>query len=266
MTERAQRGSRKAAAGAVAAAALATLLLAGLRFGDGPPQRPGPASLSSQPAPSRIAATATATATSPSRGAAALQRPRPPRPASAHDPVAQAAPTGLRIEGPAVRITARVCAMAYVRPLDPPGDQRHTVCWVRRGFGVAPGSDARGTTYVLGHAWAQAPLVLNPLSETVMRAALRTAPVRRDGVAIRPVTVLDGYRLILRLPSGRLTYRVYRAFAVAKEQAASVRDLMQESVPDRVVLITCGELGGVDYDDNVVVYARLASSTAANRR
>jgi hypothetical protein len=47
---------------------------------------------------------------------------------------------------------------------------------------------------------------------------------------------------------------------VAKERAADVRDLMDTTIPNRVVLITCGELGGVDYDDNVVLYARLLSS------
>ena len=57
--------------------------------------------------------------------------------------------------------------MAYVRPLDPPGEQHHTVCWVQHDFGFAPGSKGRGTTYVLGHSWAEDPLeVLNKVSET----------------------------------------------------------------------------------------------------
>jgi hypothetical protein len=119
---------------------------------------------------------------------------------------------------------------------------------------------------VLGHAWAEAPLVLNRLSETAMRQVIRVPPVRESGIPVRPVTVLDGYRLTLWTGTGRLTYRVYKAFAVAKQQAGLVRELMDESVRNRVVLITCGELNGVDYDDNVVVYARLESSQAVNRR
>lgn len=156
--------------------------------------------------------------------------------------------------------------MDYVRPLDPPGDQRHTVCWVRQDFGVAPGSNAAGTTYVLGHAWAEAPLVLNRLSETAMRQATHVRPVRVNGISVRPVTVLDGYRLTLWTRTGRLIYRVYGAFAVPKQQAGQVRQVMDQSIPDRVVLITCGELNGVDYDDNVIVYARLESSEGLTRR
>jgi hypothetical protein len=200
-------------------------------------------------------------AAAPSRGVRSNVERSPVR----HDYVAPAAPNRFRIAGKAFRIGAAVCGMTYARPLDPPGDQRHTVCWVRRDFGVAPGSAARGTTYILGHAWAEAPLVLNRLSETAMRQALGERAVLQDGVPTRPVRALRGYRLTLHLPTGRLDYRVYRAFTVAKERAADLPGLMDQSVRNRVVLITCGELHGVDYDDNVVVYARLVSSRAANR-
>ena len=44
---------------------------------------------------------------------------------------------------------------------------------VNEKFGVAPGSNAPGTSYILGHAWAEANLVLNPLSIY----ALHTAPI-----------------------------------------------------------------------------------------
>ena len=58
-------------------------------------------------------------------------------------------PSGFLLWRRAFDIKANVCQMKYVRPLNPPGDQIHTVCWVRKGFGVAPGSDSGGTSYIL---------------------------------------------------------------------------------------------------------------------
>jgi hypothetical protein len=185
---------------------------------------------------------------------------RPPSPP--HDRVAAAAPTAFRIKGAAFDIKANVCQMENVRPLDPPGDQLHTVCWVRSGFGVAPGSASRGTSYILGHAWAQAKLVFNPLSELASKEIDQRHPRAEHGVATFPVKRLDGYRITLRTSHGTLTYLVRQAFAVRKMQAANVPSLMANS-PNRVVLITCAVAGGVDLDYNVVVYAYLISSVAA---
>ena len=64
-------------------------------------------------------------------------------------------PAASRTPAPRYTIKATVCGMEYVRPLDPPGEQHHTVCWVQHDFGFAPGSNGRGTTYVLGHSWGQ---------------------------------------------------------------------------------------------------------------
>ncbi|PZS35471.1 MAG: hypothetical protein DLM58_03695 [Pseudonocardiales bacterium] len=179
-----------------------------------------------------------------------------------HDRVAAAAPSAFQIKGSAFDIKASVCAMENIRPLDPPGDQLHTVCWVRSGFGVAPGSKSGGTSYILGHAWAQAQLVFNPLSELASKEIDQQHPVVRDGVATFPVKHLNGYRVTLHTRNGRLTYVVRRAFAVGKAQAAGVHSLMANS-PNRVVLITCAVAGGVDLDYNIVVYAYLVSSVAA---
>lgn len=176
--------------------------------------------------------------------------------------VAPAAPTSFEIKGKAFDIKAHVCKMAYVRPLDPPGDQRHTVCWVKADFGVAPGSKSGGTSYILGHAWAEAPLVFNPLSELAMREVNRVEPTTEDGVRIWPVTGMNGYRITLGTPTGVLRYQVTRAFAVSKQTAADVKSVMAEHTPNRVVLITCGELGSKDYDYNIIVYAHLVSSRA----
>lgn len=188
--------------------------------------------------------------------------PAKPAPKVPHDVVAPAAPTGFRVSGPAFDITAHVCGMANIRPLDPPGDQYHTVCWVREGFGVAPGTDSGGTSYILGHSWAKAPLVLTPLSVTAMNAMDMAHPVPLAGVPVYPTTVLDGYQIVLTTPNGVLTYVVDSAYAVDKMQAANVAPLMDEHTPNRVVIITCGVHDSQDIDVNIIVNATLVSSKA----
>ncbi|MBV8993491.1 MAG: hypothetical protein JO287_07275 [Pseudonocardiales bacterium] len=178
-----------------------------------------------------------------------------------HDFVAPAAPTRFEMSGPAFDIKANVCQMKYVRPLNPPGDQMHSVCWVRKGFGVAPGSDSGGTSYILGHAWAKTPLIFNPLSELAMQEVTGQNPEMQSGVPTFPVKAINGYNIVLRTPTGTLTYTVTRAFAVSKSRAGEVKSLMA-NIPNRVVLITCGVKNGVDVDYNIVVDAYLTSSTA----
>lgn len=188
--------------------------------------------------------------------------PAPPLPPPPRDVVAPAAPTSFQLSGQAFTITADVCGMPDVRPLDPPGDQRHTVCWVQDSFGVAPGSSSGGTSYILGHSWSQAQLVLNPLSELAMTQVDTSRPEVQSGVPTYPVTALNGYTVVLDTPTGTLTYAVTRAFAVPKELAGDVESLMANT-PDRVVIITCAVNGGVDADYNIVVDAYLTSSLAA---
>ena len=185
---------------------------------------------------------------------------RPPdHPALLHEFVAPAAPTGFEMSGPAFDVKANVCQMRYVRPLDPPGEQKHTVCWVRKGFGVAPGSDSGGTSYILGHAWAKMPLVFNPLSELAMQEVTGQNPETQSGVRTFPIKAINGYNIVLRTPTGVLTYMVTRAFAVSKSHAGDVKSLMANT-PNRVVLITCGVKDGADVDYNVIVDAYLTSS------
>ena len=180
--------------------------------------------------------------------------------------VRQAPPTSFVLHGPAFTVRARVCAMPYVRPLDPPGEQHHTVCWVQHPFGVAPGYPASGTSYVLGHAWAEDPLeVLNPMSELAMRQVDLSRPSAEAGVPIYPVTNLDGYLITLTTATGRVVYRIDRAFAVAKDRAGNVPSVMAERTPNRLVLITCGvrrtSSGLVDADVDVIAYAVAVAAT-----
>jgi hypothetical protein len=218
----------------------------------------GGGSPAAQAAPPRTHTAAPPPTPAPTTSAA----PTPTHTAPPHQFVAPAAPTSFEIKGKAFDIKARVCKMAYVRPLDPPGDQRHTVCWVKADFGVAPASTSRGTSYILGHAWAEAPLVLNKLSEFAMREVNRVSPTTENGVRIWPVTGMNGYTITLGTAKGVLRYQVTRAFAVTKETAADIKSVMAEHTPNRVVLITCGELGSKDYNYNIIVYAQLISSRA----
>jgi len=200
----------------------------------------------------------------PAAAPAVVQVPAPPPtpPAPPREFVAPAAPTGFEMSGPAFDIKADVCQMDYVRPLDPPGDQKRTVCWVREDFGVAPGSDSGGTSYILGHAWAKTPLIFNPLSELAMQEVTGQNPEMQSGVPTFPAKAINGYNIVLRTPNGTLTYTVTRTFAVSKSQAGDVESLMANT-PSRVVFITCGVKDGIDVDYNIVVDAYLTSSTAA---
>ena len=189
--------------------------------------------------------------------------PTPTPPPDPRRPVAAAAPTSFVLTGPAFTVKAKVCPMDYVLPLDPPGDQFHTVCWVRNTFGVAPSYPSTGTSYVLGHAWAEADLVLNPLSTYATSFFTGTNGRIEDGVAVFPVPQINGYTLTLGTPTGSLTYTVTETLLMAKEDAIKVKAIMSATTPDRVVLITCAVKNGKDLDDNVVVFASLTASTPA---
>lgn len=192
--------------------------------------------------------------------------PAPPHRTVPHDYVAPAVPTAFTLHGHGFTIRAHVCAMPPVFPLDPPGEQRHTVCWVTKGFGVRPGSHTR-TSYVLGHSWAEDALeVLNKASSRATRDVLHVKPSRLDGVRIYPTKSLLGSRITLRTPTGTLVYSVRNAFGVAKEKLGYISSIMDPHVRDRVVLFTCAELHGVDYDYNIVLDARLVSSRSATNK
>jgi hypothetical protein len=187
----------------------------------------------------------------------------PPPPAIPHDRVAAAAPTAFTLAGRGFTIKAHVCSMDPIFPLDPPGEQHHTVCWVKKGFGVTPGSNT-ATTYVLGHSWAEdTQEVLNDASAVATREVLHEKAQLLDGVPVYPAKALTGSRITLRTPSGTLVYEVRDAYGVNKLKLGSIARVMNQKVRKRIVLITCAELHGVDYDDNIVLDARLVSSKRA---
>jgi hypothetical protein len=207
------------------------------------------------PTPVKVAVAAPTTSAAPA--------PSPARTSAVpHDHVSASAPSSFVYAGRGFTIRARVCGMPYVRPLDPPGEQHHTVCWVREGFGVAPGSNS-GTTYVLGHAWARDPNeVLNRASSLATREVLHGHARPQDGIDLYPVRRLLGDRITLRTAHGTLTYTVRTAYGVRKDEAGNYPHLMDERIRNRVVLITCAERHGVDYDYNIIVEAYLTSARA----
>src|SRR4051794_34739459 len=200
---------RKIVIAVVAVAVVAAGITTGVLLSDGPDHKHPVA----QHTPTAVAPLDTTTPTTPAPSTTSA----PPLP---HEVVAAAAPTSFELKGASFDIKAHVCGMEYIRPLDPPGEQHHTVCWVREGFGVGPGTKS-GTTYVLGHAWGQdSNEVLNALSESAMKQVLKTKhPVPLDGVDTWPVTSMNGYALTLKTPKGTLTYTVKRTYAVSKSQA-----------------------------------------------
>jgi hypothetical protein len=239
----------------VAAAVLIAAVALGVTFWPG-----------ATPAPTAAPPTSTAPVAPPppvSSSAPSPVVPTPVRPVARIRPVAAAAPTEFTFTGPKFTIKAHVCGMANVRPLDPPGEQHHTVCWVDEGFGVAPGSNT-ATTYVLGHAWAEDQLeVLNHASTIATKQIIAEKPRMLGGIPIYPVTKLNGYKMILETAKGRLTYTVRRVYGVAKDQAGLVKRLMNQSTRRRVALITCAERKGVDYDYDVIVEAFLTAAAPA---
>lgn len=83
-----------------------------------------------------------------------------------------------------------------------------------------------------------------------------------NGIQIHRVTVLNGGSIILRTRTGELRYTVRSAYAVKKSQSGEISSLMDQHTPNGLVLITCAEFGGVDYDYNVIVNAYLTASRA----
>jgi hypothetical protein len=221
--------------------------------------RPGERRASAAPPPSPTAAP-TPTPTTPTP----TPTPTRTKPAVPHQNVPAATPTSFTFTGARFTIKGHVCAMANIRPYDPPGEQHHTICWVRSGFGVAPSSRQPATSYLFGHSWAEDSLeVLNKASSLATKEILHVRPKTVDGVSVYPVHAMDGYRIVLHTHTGTLTYVVRSVWGVAKDQLGFITSWLDDRVPHRLVLTTCAERGGVDYDYNVIFEAYLYSSVSA---
>lgn len=187
--------------------------------------------------------------------------PPPPGPNEGEPPAGEGSFSVRGADGGELVSGAQYASMPYELPLNPAGPQESMVRWVE-GWGVSPDKAEEGTVYVLGHAWAQAPLVFNPLSERVSADALGK-PDEPVETLLYPVfrrssDVLDGARVEMVDGGGnRRVWEVDDAFLVDKEQAIDDKALMDESVAGRVVLIACSVDGGEDLGFNVVVTGHL---------
>ena len=187
--------------------------------------------------------------------------PPPPGPNEGEPPAGEGSFSVKGADGGELVSGAQYASMPYELPLNPAGPQESMVRWVE-GWGVPPERAEEGTVYVLGHAWAQAPLVFNPLSERVSADALGK-PDEPVETLLYPVfrrssDVLDGARVEMVDGGGnRRVWEVDDAFLVDKEQAIDDKGLMDESVAGRVVLIACSVDGGEDLGFNVVVTGHL---------
>ena len=187
--------------------------------------------------------------------------PPPPGPNEGKPPAGEGSFSVRGADGGELVSGAQYASMPYELPLNPAGPQESMVRWVE-GWGVPPERAEEGTVYVLGHAWAQAPLVFNPLSERVSADALGKPDEPVESLLYpvfrRSSDVLDGARVEMVDGGGnRRVWEVDDAFLVDKEQAIDDKALMDESVAGRVVLIACSVDGGEDLGFNVVVTGHL---------
>lgn len=167
------------------------------------------------------------------------------------------------MSGPAAVSGATFDSMPYVLPLNPAGPQETMVRWVE-GWGQSPSNADAGTVYVLGHAWGQAPLVFNPISEVVTaHVDLSAAPEQVNGTDNMPVKryssdVLNGSEITMADPQGNArTWRVTRSWLVDKNEAIVDPDIMAADRRGRIVLIACSVSGSQDLGYNVIVEGQL---------
>lgn len=219
----------------------------------------GSAVLSYEPAPEVVPLTVSSSTSMP------VTVPDLPRPPALNSLPAPADIGSFAITGPAgeeLISGADYDSMPYVLPLNPAGPQETMVRWVE-GWGVPPSRAEEGTVYALGHAWATAPLVFNPLSEKVTDNALTTPGEHVETVSGSPVTrkstdVLNGSIIRVMDEHGRgREWVIDAAWLVDKYEAIDDADLMDDTQLGRIVLIACSVDGADDLGYNVMVSGHL---------
>lgn len=187
---------------------------------------------------------------------------KPPHPNTLEGPGPVGNFTMTTTEGDPFVTGATYDSMPFVTPLNPAGPQETMTRWVE-GWGVDPARADEGTVYVMGHAWAQAPLVFNPFSETVTADALLKPDEPVESLSEYPVArkssdVLNGYRVKMSDGEGRArVWVVDNAYMIDKYSAIDDADLMDDTQPGRLVMIACSVSGANDLGFNVVVEAHL---------
>lgn len=187
----------------------------------------------------------------------------PPPAPPANEGEAPALVGSFSMDGPATITGATYDSMPYVLPLNPAGPQQTMVRWVE-GWGQSPATAEQGTTYVLGHAWGQMPLVFNPISETVTANVDFNNPelvAGDEGMRVEHFStdVLNGSTVRMESPDGNAReWVIDTAYLVDKNTAAYDTHLIDTSVPGRLVLIACSVDGTTDLGYNVIVEGHLA--------
>lgn len=154
-------------------------------------------------------------------------------------------------------------SMPYELPLNPAGPQATMVRWVD-GWGQSPATAEHGTTYVLGHAWGQQRLVFNPISEIVTQHVDFNRPTAVRGESGDMVTryqtdVLNGDVVTMTDAEGNSRrWVIDNAYLVDKYDAIDDTELVDASIPGRIVLIACSVDGAVDLNYNVIATGHLA--------
>lgn len=196
-----------------------------------------------------------------------LDPPAPPHPNELPGPVGEGQFAMVTQDNRPFITGATYASMPFVTPLNPAGPQETMTRWVE-GWGVDPAHAHDGTVYVMGHAWATAPLVFNPFSEVVTADALNKPgePVESlssHSVSRKSSDVLDGYKVMMRDGEGReRVWVVDDAFLIDKYEAIDDADLMDDSQKGRIVMIACSVDGANDLGYNVVVVGHLEGKSA----
>lgn len=156
-----------------------------------------------------------------------------------------------------VLVDADYDSMPYVLPLNPEGPQATMTRWVD-GLGVSPHDAKDGTVYLLGHAWGQQQLVLNPISEAITDAAINApsevVPYTEFEAHRKSTGVLNGATVTMDDGhGGRYTWEITDSWLSPKEDALYDKGIMDEKRPGRIVVIACSVDGTNDLGYNTIM-------------
>ena len=156
-----------------------------------------------------------------------------------------------------VLVDADYDSMPYELPLNPAGPQETMTRWVE-GLGDSPHDAKDGTVYLLGHAWGQQQLVLNPISEAITDAAIdapsEVVPYTEFEAHRKSTDALNGATVTMDdSHGGRYTWEITDSWLSPKEDALYDKGIMDEKRPGRIVIIACSVDGTNDLGYNTIM-------------
>jgi sortase (surface protein transpeptidase) len=149
-------------------------------------------------------------------------------------------PVGLLI--PSIDVNAKVVPIEMnreTRVLSPPADVREVGWWTRS---AQPGAKA-GQTLITGHSVRLGDGVLDRLGDVRRGATVQVYAAKSGGKKAKVAS-----------------YLVQRVFVYSKKEVAAHSDDLfgQGYHPRRLVLVTCTDWDGKEYESNIIVYAQPA--------